>query len=203
MNAKVLVTGDAGMFCDALVPTLRQAGYEVHPTDIDTRDDGIEYLDVRETARVFGAIEKLRPQYVIHAAAKTDVELCEREVDDAYLTNAVGTQNVALGCQRTGATMIYISTAGVFDGRSNEPYTEFDEPNPLNVYGKTKLAGERFVERLLQRYLIVRTTWMFGGGLRNDKMFVDKIANYINAGNKVIFAVTVKSGSPCFTCELS
>ena len=145
----------------------------------------------------------MRPQYVIHAAAKTDVELCEREVDDAYLTNAVGTQNVALGCQRTGATMIYISTAGVFDGRSSEPYSEFDSPNPLNVYGKSKLIGEQFVERLLEKYFVIRTTWMFGGGLRKDKKFVAKILRQVATGKKEIFAVTDKAGTPTYTWDLA
>ena len=203
MPEKVLVTGAAGMLCAALVPVLRKAGYDVYPTDIVTEEKGIGFLDVRETKEVITEIARLRPRYVIHAAAKTDVELCEKEVDDAYLTNAVGTQNVALGCQKTGSQMVYISTAGVFDGKKAAPYTEFDEPNPLNVYGETKLAGERFVQGTLQKYFILRTTWMFGGGLVKDKKFVGKILRQLQDGRRRIHAVTDKSGTPTYTVDLS
>jgi dTDP-4-dehydrorhamnose reductase len=203
MGLKVLVTGATGMLGGTLVPVFRSDGYEVYPTDIDTVEESVESLDVTNADQVLAAIERANPDFVVHLAAKTDVERCEVEVDDAFLVNAFGTQNVALACQEVGAVMVYMSTAGVFDGQKEEPYTEFDAPNPLNVYGKSKLEGERFVERLLDRYFIVRTSWLFGGGLENDKKFVGKVVRQILAGRKELFVVTDKIGTPTCTVDLS
>ena len=93
----------------------------------------------------------MRPGLVFHLAAETDLEICEANPDHAYLTNTLGTQNMCLAARRIGATLIYISTAGVFDGEKKTPYIEFDAPNPLNIYGKSKLEGEKIVEKMDDR----------------------------------------------------
>ncbi len=98
--------------------------------------------------------------------------------------------------------MVYISTIGVFYGDKNEPYTEFDKPNPINTYGKSKLEGEKIVQSLLNRYYIVRAGWMVGGGPKRDKKFVAKIIRQINE-KKVIRAVNDKIGSPTYTVDFS
>jgi dTDP-4-dehydrorhamnose reductase len=106
-------------------------------------------------------IERVRPDLVLHAAAMTDVDACARDPLAAYRANALGTQNVALACQRVDVPMVYISTNEVFDGRQATPYLEMDEPHAINPYGASKLAGERCVQMLLHRFYIVRIAWLF------------------------------------------
>jgi dTDP-4-dehydrorhamnose reductase len=138
----------------------------------------------------------------MHLAAETDVDKCELEPDHAYLTNTIGTQNVALMCQKHDIEMVYISTIGVFYGDKPEPYTEFDEPNPINVYGRSKLEGEKIVQNLLKRYYIVRAGWMIGGGPKRDKKFVGKIIRLLDKTNR-LKAVYDKVGSPTYTVDFS
>ena len=131
---KVLVTGAAGMLGGDLCNELEKVGHNVLKTDINLIEDDIKKLDVRNKEEVFSMIEDFKPELVAHLAAETDVDKCEREIDHAYKTNTMGTLNIALACQKYNITMAYISTAGVFDGTSSEPYTEFHKPNPINVY---------------------------------------------------------------------
>lgn len=199
---KILVTGAVGMLGSALCPTLRKRGYEVCATDVDTSDERIECLDVRNHKLVKEIIEKINPDRVIHLAAETDVDKCELKPDHAYLTNTMGTQNVALVCQKHDIEMVYVSTIGVFDGHKPEPYTEFDEPNPINVYGRSKLEGEKFVQNLLRRYYIVRAGWMVGGGPKKDKKFVGKIIRLMGKTSE-LKVVSDKIGSPTYTVDFS
>jgi len=199
---RILVTGAAGMVGDALCPIFRKEGYEVLATDIDVNNgEKIGFLDVKDVTSVFKTVREEKPDVVIHLAAETDVDKCEIEIDHAFRTNVIGTQNVTLACQRYDAVMAYVSTAGVFDGTKYEPYTEFDDPAPINVYGKTKLEGERFVQSMLSRYYIVRSGWMMGGG-EKDKKFVAKIIKQLVKTSK-LSAVIDKFGSPTYTVDLS
>jgi dTDP-4-dehydrorhamnose reductase len=161
---KLLVTGAAGMLGSALVPALNQRGGKVFATDLKPIDDEIEFLDVRDYKKIEESVNKIKPDMVLHLAAETDVDKCELEPEHAFLTNTIGTQNVALACQKRNIVMVYISTIGVFYGDQFEPYSEFDTPNPVNIYGRSKLEGEKIVQSLLQRYYIVRAGWMMGGG---------------------------------------
>lgn len=139
------------------------------------------------------------PDLVIHAAAMTDVDSCERDPDAAFSVNSQGTRNVALACQRCKATMVYISTDYVFDGTKEEPYLESDEPNPISVYGESKLEGERHVQELLQYYYIVRTAWLYGPGGRN---FVEKVLQLAEERPELHYVVT-EVGSPTYTRDLA
>lgn len=202
MGQTVLVTGAAGMVGSTMCPILEKEGHKVYVTDIDTSDRKVKLLDVRDINQVKNQVQKIQPDLVIHLAAETDLEKCELEPEQAYLTNTIGTQNVALVCQSKSIPVAYVSTAGVFDGGKKGFYDEFDTPNPINVYGKSKLEGEKIVERLLSRYYIVRAGWMFGGG-RKDKKFVAKIIKQIDDGAKKIYAVTDKLGTPTYTVDFS
>lgn len=199
---KILVTGAAGMLGSTLCPILRQKGHEVYATDINTTDKGIECLDVRNFEQSKTFVKRIKPDLVMHLAAETDVDKCELEPDHAYLTNTIGTQNVALACQKYGIETVYISTIGVFDGEQHEPYTEFDEPNPINVYGKSKLWGEKVIQSLLGKYYVVRAGWMVGGGPEKDKKFVGKIIRLLDKTSK-LKAVNDKFGSLTCTVDLS
>src|SRR5439155_17083343 len=121
---------------------------------------GAESLDIRDASAVGAAIRRARPDVVLHLAAATDVDRCEREPEWAHASNAAGTRNVAAACQAVDAPLVYISTGGVFDGEKPDAYVESDTPNPLNVYAIAKLAGERAVAELLPRSYIVRAGWM-------------------------------------------
>ncbi len=128
-------------------------------------------LDLPETditrRDAIASIAALAPDLVIHAAAMTDVDGCARDPQAAFRSNALGTQNVALACQRAGAAMLYISTNEVFDGTKDSPYRELDPPRAINPYGASKLAGERYVQMLLNRFYIVRTAWLYARGGSN------------------------------------
>ena len=199
---RTLVTGAAGMLGTALCQIFKQNDHKVLSTDINASAESIKFLDVRNYEQVRKAFDTYNPEIVIHLAAETDVDKCELEVDHAYLTNTIGTQNIALCCQKFNLEMVYISTIGVFDGEKHEPYTEFDEPNPINVYGKSKLEGEKVVQNLLKRYYIVRAGWMMGGGPEKDKKFVAKIINQLNKSSK-LKVVNDKFGSPTYTVDFS
>src|SRR5262249_52338866 len=148
---------------------------ELFRTDMHEAND-VHALDTRDPNAVMHLFARVRPTIAVHLAAETDVDRCERENDHAFRSNALGTLNVALACQRFDCDMVYISTAGVFDGTKPDPYTEFDTPAPVNVYARAKYEGEKIVQTLVPRHYVVRAGWMFGGKGK-DKKFVAKIAS--------------------------
>lgn len=148
---------------------------------------------------IIPAIGSFQPDVVIHAAAMTDVDGCELDPDSAHRINALGTRNVAVACQACHAAMLYVSTDYVFDGIKGEPYLELDEPNPVCVYGRSKLAGELVVHDLLTRYYIVRTAWLYGPGGSN---FVTKILE-LAAHREELSVVTTEVGSPTYAPDLA
>lgn len=192
---RMLVTGANGMVGSYVTQVF--SDHELVLTDVT---GGLESLDVRNTAQVFAAIKGHRPDIVLHLAAATDVDGCELDPDLAYSVNAIGTQNIALACRDHGVLLAYVSTAGVFQGDKHGAYIEFDAAEPVNHYGRSKLAGERIVENLLDRYFIFRSGWMMGGGAR-DKKFVGKIVRLL-AEKKSIEAVDDKFGNTTFARDL-
>jgi dTDP-4-dehydrorhamnose reductase len=199
------------MLGSALVPTLASAGHLVFPTDLrgasrDASGDGacghLDYLDVRASDQIDAWVARVQPDFVVHLAAETDVDRCEVEEGHALATNAEGTRHVALACRASGIPMAYVSTAGVFDGRKETPYTEDDAAHPINAYGRSKLEGEQLVQELLDRFFIVRAGWMVGGGERDHK-FVAKILQQLNGGAKRLYAVGDKWGTPTYARDFS
>lgn len=156
-------------------------------------------LDVTDLPAVQAALARWAPDAVLHAAAWTDVDGCQRDPDRAFRVNGLGARNVALGCQATGVGCCYISTDYVFDGAKAEPYTEFDPPNPISVYGASKLAGERAVRALTPRHWIVRTSWLYGPGGKN---FVKTMLARGRAGEE-LRVVDDQLGSPTYTLDLA
>ncbi len=198
---RVLITGAAGMLGSAVYPAFVAAGHEVVATDLAPREvNGLPMgrLDVRSHRDVADAIAALRPELVLHLAAETDLETCEADPDHAYLTNTIGTHNVAVAARESDAVLVYISTAGVFDGESDRPYDELDPANPINVYGRSKYEGEVLVLRLAARHFVIRAGWMVGGVGRDHK-FVAKVIDQLRAGATTIRAVTDKLGTPTYT----
>lgn len=198
---KALITGAEGMLGSALVPLLFSKGYEVFPTDINIADADTEYLDVRDFVKIKSYVKKIMPGIIFHLAAETNVDRCETEVEHAFISNAKGTENIALACKEYDIPMVYVSTGAVFDGDKEGGYTEEDKPNPISAYGKSKLKGENIVQSLLKKYYIVRAGWMIGG-YDKDKKFVWKIIQLMKI-KKEIPVVIDKKGSPTFTKDFA
>jgi dTDP-4-dehydrorhamnose reductase len=189
-HVKILVTGARGMLGTDLCEIL-SGEHEITGVDIEDADISI----ASETKKLIG---KASPQVVIHCAAYTDVDRSESEREDAFRINAEGTRNVAAACRETGSALVYLSTDYVFDGESQRPYGETDTPRPLNVYGASKLEGERFVESLVSAHFIVRTSWLFGLHGRN---FVDTIVR-LGQDKESVEVVNDQLGCPTFTRDL-
>lgn len=149
-------------------------------------------LDITQKRQVEQYIDDVRPYAIIHAAAYTQVDLAEIEPSMSILVNAVGTRFIATIAEQVGARMLYISTDDVFDGNQLTPYDEEDIPSPINVYGLTKLAGERFVSSICSRYSIIRSSWLYGGSSDN---FVAKVIDMAKQG-KEIRMIHDQIGSP-------
>lgn len=199
---KILITGSSGMLGSALCQELVDA-HEIVGLDVrEAQGSGIKGLikcDITDQAGVAKTIAEISPDLVIHAAAYTDVDGCETCPDKAHEINAAGSRNVALACRRCEAVAVYISTDFVFDGRKNLPYLEQDEPRPLNIYGKSKLEGEKHFSSLLAKYFIVRSSWLFG---QFGKNFVDTILK-LAGENEKIKVVNDQIGSPAYSKDLA
>ncbi len=157
---KVLVTGANGRLGSELAAALRARG-------ADVKGVGRADFDLGGREGVLEAVKGHSPVVIFHTAALTSVDDCEEDPDLAYRINALGTRNVCEAAERAGARVIYISTDHVFPGTKGEPYDEFDDPDPKNVYGRSKLWGERYVLRLGPRHVVVRSSRLFGGSGRN------------------------------------
>lgn len=151
---RVIITGAQGQVGSALLKLLK----DDHEVATLNREQG----DITDRIKVRRFVGSFQPDLVLHPAAYTYVDQAESDPAAAYRVNALGTQNLALACAATGAALLYVSTNCVFDGLKSSPYYEYDAPNPTSVYGRSKLAGEEYTRSLLNRYYIVRTSWVFG-----------------------------------------
>lgn len=206
MNQKecVLITGCGGMLGKAVYEkaTKKYGVDNVHATDIDINEKWLSMLDVRDIKAYEKAFIDLKPSIVIHLAALTDLEYCEKNLNEAWTTNALGPENATILCRKYNCLLVYISTAGIFGGEKDE-YADFDTPNPLSYYAKSKYHGEQFIEKHLYKYFIFRAGWMMGGGLSKDKKFINKIYKQIKSGSKELFVVDDKLGTPTYTMDFA
>jgi len=154
MPPKILVTGANGQLGSDLVLILKN-DYDLTPIDIDE-------LNITDESSVRKYLALIRPNIIIHSAAYTDVDGCETNIDLAMSVNAEGTKNIALTCKEISAKMIYFSTDYVFNGEKSSPYRESDNPDPVTVYGRSKLLGEQFIQEILDDYVIIRIAWLYG-----------------------------------------
>ena len=187
---RIVVTGARGQLGVELVRALQACG-EVIGCDLPEWDiTGANCTD---------RVAALQPVWVVHAAAVTDVDGCERQPEVAMAVNAEGTRRVAEGCRRAGAGLLYLSTDYVFDGRKGAPYVEGDPTGPLNAYGCSKLEGEAAVRCVAPRWMIVRTAWLYG---RQGKNFVKTICEKA-AGGEPLRVVDDQVGSPTYATDLA
>ena len=200
-NSRILITGCGGMLGEAVYPFYSNI-CNVKATDIDINEKWLSYLDVRDHQALEKEISEFKPDIIFHLAALTDLEYCENEVQETYRTNTMGTENIVDLCKKNDILMVYVSTAGIFDG-DQDLYNDYDLPNPQSYYGKSKYAGEIAVGYHLKKYFIFRAGWMMGGGPNKDKKFIKKVMNQINAGKKELFMIRDKLGSPTYTHDLA
>lgn len=155
--------------------------------------------DVTNAGLIQEAVDKANADAVIHCAAFTAVDECERQPELAFQVNAEGTRHVAAACRRSSLPLLYVSTDYVFDGEKPSPYIETDQPKPINVYGRSKLQGERYVSELVARSWIVRVSWLFGPLGRN---FVSSILARAQRGEP-LRVVNDQVGAPTYTADLA
>lgn len=199
----VLATGTGGMLGSTVVPTFREGGIHVLSTSRRKNVKIVdEILDVTNFEQYEKYIKKSKPEMLIHLAAETDLEYCENFPDKAFATNTIGEHNAALLSVKYDIPLVVISTAGIYDGTKKTPYNEFDLPSPINVYGNSKLQGEKFVKKYCKKYFIARAGWMVGG-MGRDKKFVSHIVNQIVDGAKEIYAVKDKFGAPTYAPDFA
>ena len=189
---KVLVTGVKGQLGHDVCRVLNARGIENNGVDIDDFD----ITDAKETADY---ISQYKPSAVIHCAAYTAVDKAEENAELCKAVNTDGTGNIAIACKAADAKMVYISTDYVFPGEGDKFYEPDDPTGPLNVYGATKLGGELAVKEILERYFIVRTSWIFG---KNGNNFVKTMLRLAELHDEVN-VVCDQIGSPTYTADLA
>jgi len=156
-------------------------------------------LDITQLDDLKKVFADFRPHVVINAAAYTHVDHCESNSDLCFRVNSVGSKNLAIACEEIQAKLIHISTDYVFDGKGNLPYKEFDLPNPINIYGKSKYLSEEYIKQFCSRYFIIRTGWLYG---YNGKNFVRTILR-ASKETKQLHVVDDQIGSPTNAEELA
>lgn len=189
---KVLVTGVGGQLGYDVIKELQKRNIECIGVD------KVEF-DITDFETAYKFIINYMPDAVVHCSAYTAVDKAEDEPELCHFVNAVGTENIAKICKEIDAKMVYISTDYVFDGTKEGFYEVDDIPNPVNVYGKTKLAGERVVQEILDKYFIVRISWVFG---INGNNFVKTMLR-LGKERSELNVVADQIGSPTYTADLA
>jgi len=156
-------------------------------------------LDITDFESTRQFVQDHGPDTIIHAAAFTQVDDCENNPDLAFQVNSLGTRNVAIAANDVGAKLFYISTDYVFDGSKDTPYREYDNPNPINIYGTSKLLGERFVIEQMNKFFIIRIAWLYGF---KGKNFVTTILRLAKE-KKELEVVDDQRGCPTFTLDVA
>ncbi|MEW8962221.1 dTDP-4-dehydrorhamnose reductase [Paraclostridium dentum] len=190
---KVLITGANGQLGIELSKQLEVSSelYKVVKTNRNT-------LDISNLELVKEKIFLEKPDVVINCAAHTAVDLCEKDIDNAYKINAIGPKNLAITCEKIGAKFVQVSTDYVFDGKGEIPYKEDDITCPNSIYGKSKLMGEQFTKEFCSKYFIVRTAWLYGDGNNFVKTMLK-----LSENNKELNVVNDQYGSPTSTVDLA
>ena len=189
---KVWIVGSNGQMGTALNELIDTMEMEVLNTDKDE-------LDITETDEVLLYGEINRPDVIINCAAITDTKICEENPELAYRVNAIGARNLSIVARKIGAKVVQLSTDDVFDGMKKVPYTEFDDTNPITVYGRSKRAGENYVKEFTHKHFVVRSNWVYGKGESN---FVAKLLKMADEKDSIAIAAD-EFGSPTSAKELA
>lgn len=188
---KILVTGSKGMLAHDLIPILKERHDVTAPQE--------EALDITKRESLKQIIKEVSPDIVINCAAYTSVDKAEEEREKAFFINGTGVQNLSLVCADNNIPLCHISTDYVFNGKKKSPYTPFDNSDPINTYGESKLAGEKYAQWIMSKFYIIRTSWLYGKGGNN---FVSTILRLAKEKPE-IKVVKDQTGSPTSTVSLS
>jgi len=188
----ILITGAQGQLGHDVVAECLCRGWQT--TGVDRQD-----FDLTDHIATQAFLARANPDVIIHCAAYTAVNKAESEPEQAFAVNEIGTRNIAEYCAAQGIWLIYVSTDYVFDGSGKKPWEVSDSPAPLNVYGKSKLAGEQVAQALCNKHMIVRTSWVFGPHGNN---FVKTMLR-LGAERESMNVVSDQTGSPTYTVDLA
>ena len=189
---KVLVTGVKGQLGYDVVRELQSRGHEAIGVDI-------EEMDITDETAVSRVMEETAPEAVIHCSAFTAVDRAEEEQELCYKVNVEGTENIAKMCQKLGCKMLYLSTDYIFSGEGQRPWEPEDTPSPLNAYGQSKYQGEVALRQYVDKYFIVRISWVFG---INGNNFIKTMLR-LGKENGAVKVVDDQIGSPTYTFDLA
>ncbi len=198
---KIYIAGSGGMLGEAFYAQFKDH-YELKCTDKDVNENWLSFLDFRDFEQYKKDVMSFKPDYLFHLGAYTDLEYCENNADDTYLTNTISVENAVQIANELNIPILYISTAGIFDG-NKELYDDWDQPNPLGVYARSKYMGERYVVENAKRFLVCRAGWMMGAGPKKDKKFIQKLMKQLKEGKRELFIVDDKDGTPTFTHDFA
>lgn len=198
---KIYLAGSGGMLGEAFYHQFKD-DYELRCTDKDVNEEWLSFLDFRDLDAYRKDVNAFKPDYLFHLGAYTDLEFCEKNAEDTYATNTMAVENAVYIANALDIPLLYISTAGIFDGEK-ELYDDWDQPNPLGVYARSKYMGERFVMENAKRYLVCRAGWMMGAGPKKDKKFIQKLMKQLKDGKKELFIVDDKDGTPTYTHDFA
>jgi dTDP-4-dehydrorhamnose reductase len=198
---KIYIAGCGGMLGEAFHKQF-SSSYDLKCTDIDVNEEWLEYLDFRNFDDYKNDVFRFKPDYLFHLGAYTDLEYCENNPDKTYLTNTTSVENAVLIANEMNIPVLYIGTAGIFNGKK-EIFDDWDVPDPQSIYAKSKYYGELFVRENAKKFLICRAGWMMGAGPAKDKKFINKIMKKIKNGDRELFIVNDKDGTPTYTQDFA
>lgn len=201
MKKRIYIAGCGGMLGEAFYIQFKN-DYEIECTDKDVNEEWLSFLDFRDFEAYKKDVVDFKPDYLFHLGAYTDLEFCDQNADETYRTNTMSVENAVYIANELEIPLLYISTAGIFDGKK-ELYDDWDQPNPLGVYARSKYMGERYVVENVSRYLVCRAGWMMGAGPAKDKKFIQKLMKQLKDGNKELFIVDDKDGTPTYTHDFA
>lgn len=198
---RIYLAGSGGMLGEGFRQVFGER-HELRCTDKDVNADWLEFLDFRDREAYRRDVLEFRPDCLFHLGAHTSLEYCEEKPDDAYRTNTLAVEDAVHIANALGIPLLYISTAGIFDG-AQDTYDDWDRPNPLGHYARSKYLGELFVTQNCRQHLVCRAGWMMGGGPAKDKKFVQKLMAQLKAGATELKVVDDKLGTPTYTIDFA
>lgn len=198
---KIYMAGCGGMLGEAFY-RLYSRSNTLRCTDKDVNADWLSFLDFRDGQAYRKDVVQFQPDFLFHLGAHTSLEYCEEHPDDAYATNTLPVEDAVCIANQLDIPLLYISTAGIFDG-AKDTYDDWDEPNPLGHYARSKYMGELYVKQNCRRYVVCRAGWMMGAGPQKDKKFIQKLMAQIKAGKTELHVVDDKLGTPTYTHDFA
>jgi dTDP-4-dehydrorhamnose reductase len=198
---KIYIAGCGGMLGEAFYVQFKQ-DHILKCSDLDVNENWLSFCDFRAMEHYKKDVKEFGPDYLFHLGAYTDLEYCELHPEDTYITNTLAVENAVHIANELSIPLLYIGTAGIFDGKKML-YDDWDQPNPLGHYARSKYFAEIFVKENIRKHLICRAGWMMGGGPRKDKKFIQKIMKQVKEEKKEIFVVNDKLGTPTYTHDFA